>query len=227
MLNDFYIDGECSRLHNLYVTGHVYGAPQRDQEFISVPGRNGDLVIDNGRYHNIEVRYECGLLDIHKIDAVKAWLFNSIGYRELSDTYDPDHFRIANFQGPIDPNTWRNKTGQFDVIFNCKPFRYRKDGIVPVIMPAPGSIYNAYHPCEPKLTIYGTAGAVKIGDQVITLSDIDGYVTIDGGNAFKDTVNKNGTVSMPDQIFLNNGENAIAISSGITRVEIVPRWCEL
>lgn len=225
--NDFYLDGECSSLHNLYVTGHVYGAPERDLDYISVPGRNGDLVIDNGRYKNLEVLYECGLIDIHDIDAVKAWLYNGAGYRELTDTYDPDHFRYASFAGPVNPETWRNRVGQFEVIFNCKPFRYRKDGLTPITLTASGSVYNAYHRSEPKLVIYGTAGTVTIGTQTITLTAIDEYVTIDGGNAFKGTTNKNNTVSMPDQLFLLPGENAITIGEGISSMEIIPRWCEL
>lgn len=226
-LHDFYLDGVCSSQYGLYLTGHAYGAPRRDQSYVSVPGRNGDLVIDNGRYENAVVSYDCLLMDIRSIDVVKQWLYDSVGYRELMDSYEPDYLRYANFQGGIAPESRPDGTGKFSVEFSCKPFRYRKDGLLPITLTASGSLFNAYHQSEPKLIIYGTSGSVVIGNQTITLSAIDGYTVIDGGNAFKGTTNKNNTVTMPDQIFLAHGENAITISGNITSVEIIPRWCEL
>lgn len=38
----------------------TYGAPERDVEAVAVPGRNGDLIFDNGRFTNAEVYYDIG-----------------------------------------------------------------------------------------------------------------------------------------------------------------------
>lgn len=38
----------------------TYGAPERDVSMVSIPGRNGDLVFDNGRFTNAEVYYDIG-----------------------------------------------------------------------------------------------------------------------------------------------------------------------
>lgn len=37
----------------------IASSPERDVNVISVPGRNGDLVIDNGRFKNITIEYKC------------------------------------------------------------------------------------------------------------------------------------------------------------------------
>lgn len=38
----------------------TYGAPERDVEMVAIPGRNGDLIFDNGRFTNAEVYYDIG-----------------------------------------------------------------------------------------------------------------------------------------------------------------------
>lgn len=43
--------GECSKDFGLYISGSgAFNAPERDIETVEVPGRNGSLIIDNGRY---------------------------------------------------------------------------------------------------------------------------------------------------------------------------------
>ena len=37
----------------------TFSAPKRDLDTVSVPGRSGDLTMDNGRYNNITVTYPC------------------------------------------------------------------------------------------------------------------------------------------------------------------------
>ena len=37
----------------------LYNAPKRNVENISVPGRNGDVIIDHGNWENIDVTYSC------------------------------------------------------------------------------------------------------------------------------------------------------------------------
>ena len=43
--------GVNSADYGIYITGEaVYNAPERDVEFVEVPGRNGALTLDNERY---------------------------------------------------------------------------------------------------------------------------------------------------------------------------------
>ena len=36
---------------------NVFSAPEYDVTFQSIPGRNGDLILPNGRYPNVQVTY--------------------------------------------------------------------------------------------------------------------------------------------------------------------------
>lgn len=40
-----------------------YKGAARDVTYISVPGRSGDLITDNGKYKNIDIPYDCILLN--------------------------------------------------------------------------------------------------------------------------------------------------------------------
>ena len=47
--------------YGIYITGEsVYDAPERAVEMVKVPGRNGALALDQGRWENIEVSYPAG-----------------------------------------------------------------------------------------------------------------------------------------------------------------------
>ena len=54
----FFFNGYTSYEMGLIVEGkNIWGGPQKDFEMISVPGRDGDVVFDHGRYKNVEVSY--------------------------------------------------------------------------------------------------------------------------------------------------------------------------
>ena len=47
--------------YGIYISGDgVYNAPERAVEFVDVPGRNGAIALDQGRYNNIEITYPAG-----------------------------------------------------------------------------------------------------------------------------------------------------------------------
>ena len=90
-----------------------------------------------------------------------------------------------------------------------------------------GSIENPTEfESKPLLRVYGT-GTLGIGSQSITISQADVYTDIDCEmmDCFKGTANKNANVSFSDYNFptLMPGTNGISLT-GITKVEITPRW---
>lgn len=114
----------------------TYNAPERDIEYVSVPGRNGDIILDNGRYNNISVTYPVNI-ETHlpaKARALSEFLMSHKGYFRLEDSYHPDEFRMAQFAGPIDiDSTGRhNRYGTTSLTFNCMPQRFLKSGELPV-----------------------------------------------------------------------------------------------
>ena len=77
----------------------TFNAPARDVSFQTVPGRNGDLLFDNGRFENVSVTYPAFISRRFqpRIDDLRAFLAGQIGYQILRDTYHPDEFRQAAF----------------------------------------------------------------------------------------------------------------------------------
>lgn len=118
--------------HFVWISGEgTYKAPKRSVEYISVPGRNGDLIVDNGKWENIEVTYPAFIpYDFPEhMKEFRAELCKKLGYHRLEDTYHPDEFRLASFSDGLEPSTTQwNKGGTFDLSFNCKPQRYLKSG---------------------------------------------------------------------------------------------------
>ena len=53
----------------------IYNGPQPDFELISVPGRDGDVILDHGRYRNVEVSYTVSFIGTkEKAAALRQWL---------------------------------------------------------------------------------------------------------------------------------------------------------
>lgn len=235
MMNFFVYDGKNSQDLGLLISGEkTYNSPSRDVTTVSIPGRSGDLIIDNRRYNNVEISYTVSFRkDVpEKTRALKAWLLSNAGYRRLEDTYQPEYFRLAAISNATAFEISINRYGTAELIFNCNPFLFSKDGEQTVSIPASGGrIYNPeYFESQPIITVYGNGnGVLSVNNINYNLSDIDGYVTInsDVGLVYKGTENKNSTVNFIEFPTLQVGENIIDWTGGITKVEIIPRWCTL
>lgn len=134
MINHLIFDGKSSLDYGVYIGGQgTFNAPQRDVTKVSVPGRNGDLIMDNGRYLNIKVAYNIVVMEEfkEKTDAIREWLLKPTTYVRLEDTYHPGEYRMAVVSGGLDFETSAfNATGKTTVIFDCKPQRFLKSGEV-------------------------------------------------------------------------------------------------
>lgn len=228
MIHKFYLDNQCSRDFGLLIdTPKVYGSPAADVEYVSVPGRDGDIPISKNRYANYTLAYPAGLKGnvAHKLRLIKAWLNSSRGYRKLWDTYDRDYYRYAAFAADIDPGVTAD-IANFDITFNCKPFRYRFDGDNEISATGTLNILNPeIFEAKPLITVYGTDGTLTVNNKNIIISAISGYVTIDTEtqNAYKGTANKNATINTA-AVSLVAGLNTIQASGSITSYKIIPRW---
>lgn len=204
-----------------------YSAPTRSVDFIEVPGRNGDLLIDNGNYTNTKAFFDVVVTrEIEKnTDRLKYLLYSQKGYQRLYDSDLKGFYRMASFNSGFE--IMSNDGGVIRIEFDCKPFKYDILGENAVIFTGDGNLYNKYfEPSRPIITVYGSGqGNVYIGNQNIAISNVDEYVTIDAEmqDAFRGLQNKNATVNTADIVLLP-GNNAISFSGGVTSVEIKPRW---
>lgn len=132
MIHYFTFGDVSTANYNVWVSGSgVYDSPERDVEFISIDGRNGDLIQDNGRFHNLEVTYPCFIARtfLDNFDNFRSQMHLQRGYQKLWDSYHPLEYREAVLSAPIHPHAGvLNRDGTFDITFNCKPQRFLLEG---------------------------------------------------------------------------------------------------
>lgn len=236
-MRKFWFGGRCSAEFGMMATGSgTYNAPERDLEMISIPGRNGDLILDNGRFRNIPVTYPISICRdfARKAEAARAWLLSETGYRKLEDEYNPDFFRLGVFKGPIDFDvSFLSRTGEASLTFDCKPQRFYRAGEHPVLLMAPGSLWNpSGFPALPRIILYGNgSGTLTVGETVVEVKSLDGHLILDSDtqNAWRTTGNggiitQNGAIYAPDFPVLGKGRTPVTWTGGIETVEIIPRW---
>ena len=232
MRNWLSYDGKSSKDFGVYISGlNTFGAAERDQESISVAGRNGDLTIDNGRFRNVVVSYPAFIYrDFESnVAAFRNYLLSRTSYKRLEDTYHPDEFRLAKFTGSFDADVVNTLVaGEFNITFDCYPQRFLKRGEKPYTFNSAGNIRNDFEQTAlPLVRVYGD-GAVTINGITITINGSDTYTDIDCDlqEAYKDTLNvsKNNTITLNDGEFFNlsSGDNAVSFTA--SQIIIIPRW---
>lgn len=179
--------------YGVYLTGEaVYNAPERAVEIVSVPGRNGDIIIDKGRYENIEVTYKAGMYGddqeafAAKIAAFRSAVLSQRGYVRISDDYNPDEYRMGVYVSGLEADVFHySSAAEFDIVLNCKPQRFLTSGDTVQSFTATGTIENPTSEIAlPLLNVKGT-GSVQIGDSVATLQNKTlGDFLINGAQSF-------------------------------------------
>jgi len=220
---------------------NVFSAPEYEVDFLSIPGRDGDLISGSGRFPNVQVTYSVFIPAktiselSQKITAVKGWLYSGLNaYHELTDTYDTEFTRKAVFAGKLDIEDQMNRIGIFTISFSCQPFRYSTEGQQGVMLTSGGVITNPYpFVSKPMMTFAGSgAGTLTIqsanSNATWTLSDVDG-LTIDSEQmlCYSGTESKNDTVSGDGFPLLYPGDNIFTFTGDITAVAVLPRWCSI
>ena len=217
------------RIQVAHPPGYAY--PERDYTITHIPGRNGDIIQDNGCYKNVERTYEVSF-DAPNEDfatyanAVSAWLHSTTGYARLEDSYEPNYYRMATYQESNIFENLYNQAGTATIVFECKPQRFLKtgDNIITIqnsltIMNPTG--FEAY----PLFKVTGTSGVLTVNGNSITFSSIDDFVMLDCElqDAYKENINKNSTISGTFPV-LKTGSNMISWTGDISSVTMKPRW---
>ncbi|MBO5023580.1 MAG: phage tail family protein [Clostridia bacterium] len=236
MINHFTFNGynSYSDMGMIITETPVFPSPERDVDFVSIPGRSGDIIKDNGRFKNITVPYKMafwkdGTPLSTLINNIKAMLLSEAGYFKLCDTYHPGYFRYAAVSGSVSFARKMELIGSGTIRFNCKPFLYRDDGEEITSFTSAGTLENPEaFPSKPYIKITGSGNITMIVNNAsFVFKDVEEYIEIDSEMmiAHKGTLSAN--VKMYTQNFpeLLPGENSISWNGNVTSVEIKPRWC--
>lgn len=221
----------------VFVSGSgSFDAAEFDVDKYEIPGRNGDLILSNNRYKNVEITYPAFIPKafMDKVQNVRNWLRSSKVYARLEDTYDMDHYRLGIPTGvqSFSPEN-RNDGANFEMTFDCKPQRFLKVGETPETVEAePYSIENpTLFDARPLFTVTNPAegDVIMVNGQAITFMDgYSGTVFIDCEtmNAFSGAANLNSIIQATDFPVLVPGTN-IVTWTGAGECTMTPRWWEL
>ena len=228
----FIYNGRSSADFGLVLSGEdTWKKPLPDFERRQIPGRNGDLILSNKRYANVDIKYRVGIrrnFDSN-FSAFMNFLLKEPGYHRLEDSYHMEYYRMAVLDKEVSPElSALNRSGSFDLVFSCKPQQYLKSGEKKQILEGSGTVYNpTSYDAKPLIRIYGS-GVLLVGGEAVTISENDSYIDLDCEmeDAFRETLNMNAYVELASGDFpvLTPGNNTITFGSGITRAEIIPRW---
>lgn len=174
----FTFNGISARQYGVYVTDvNVFDSAQREVEYITIPGRNGQFALDHGRFENVTVKYSCAMGADSETDFAQAIsdfrnaLASVKGYKRLEDDMNPDEYRMAVFSAGITAPTLNRKAATFDVEFNCKPQRYLTSGETAVSVASGATVTNpTLFEASPLIKCKGT-GTINIDGQEITVSN--------------------------------------------------------
>lgn len=198
---------------------------------IQIPGRNGTLTPLNSKtFSNKELKYECYIpngMQTH-LDNLSDFLNSFQGYQRLEDSIHSNYYRMARFNGSFSVDNKDKQGSTFVLEFDCMPQKWLKTGQKVTTLTANGSITNPTNQfSKPILKIYGS-GEVAIGSfKFKILTPGTSYIEIDCEtlNAYEGLNNRNSNVQLlPSGLSLAPGSNGIVLGTGITKIEIIPRW---
>lgn len=230
-MRDYFRFGDIeTAFYGVYVfPGNVDATSARAFEQMSIPGRNGVLLMDEGRYEDTTHEYDVICIGTEQLERLRANLLSMNGYHKLEDSFHKDEFYkafvVSAPETVINPH---RDMSRMRVIFQRRPERWLKAGEQVVHVTDTKVLSNpTRYEAHPLLRFYGD-GTAEIGDVTVTTSGVDGYVDLDTetmqaykGNALQ---NSKVTVSGLYMPTLKAGETGITTT---VVMDITPRWWRL
>ena len=234
----FIYDNKNSKDFNIKIKSiNNLSSPQRSIEKVSVLGRNGELIIDNGNFENfiltIECYLNCSSEDKNVISKeIKRWLQSDFSYKKLILGNDTEFYYEAYCDTKLDFEYVSSNFESFLISFSCKPYKKETNEDIITITEST-NIYNSYMPSSPLIKVVGSGNIViNINNQELILKGLEDEIEVDCEfmNAYK-KVNDN-IVLLNNKMYsdfpiLEAGENQISFEGNVSKIEITPRWVVL
>lgn len=253
MRSYFLFNGQRSTDFGLNIEEYpAYTTAQRRVTEFEQPYSNGVWLYDTGRFGNASAEYAVYLKAQRRrlpeaAARVATWLQGPSGYQVLTDTYDPEHFRLARFAGPLDLSSWFHWYGRATLEFTCLPQRWLYSGQSPTTLtgvldgssntPRVATILNPGMPSLPLVTLRrsgsSSGGWLQVGGRSIYVSipasgitidfeQMTGYAPGDPGTPLTDSV-----ATWSEQLEIPSGASEIRWGDFAETIEITPRWWHL
>ena len=226
--------GEASSDYGMVIAeAPSFDKPTRKNTVYNVPGRNGAIIFQEDAFEDITRSYRVWIADDAKKDlgetihALTAWLYSNKGYQRLEDSFEPEIFRLAYYNGGNNVSNELMQYGETTLAFVCRPERFYKSGELPLSVSNGAKINNSTRfTAKPLIHIEGSGTVtISIGGNTMSASITD-YINIDCEtmNAYRLAAeNKNAQVSGAFPQILP-GINTIGITGSVTSCVITPRF---
>lgn len=240
--NNFFIyDGMPTNEWGLIINGDAtWDSSEWDiATTVKIPGRSGDLFSTDGRYKNFKMEYkDCWLpKNFHTLfpEIRSFFLARTNRYYKLEDTYHPNEYLRAVFDGTLKPSyDSYNDAGKFDITFNCMPQRWLKQGdAVHYVKSGDALINPTRYDAKPLLRVFGY-GALTVGDITLHIAQnnfpfvdvdcdmYDAYCVDQSANEYLTFDLTNKYFDFP--VFKGSEKTRITYDNTIEKLEVYPRW---
>ena len=233
-MGSFTFNGVSSTTHGLRVTSdYVINSTGNDVETVSVPGRDGDLLISKNRLKSVTIELPCTVLSSRKLtDAesdISNWL-NVDGYKDLTLSWDPDFIYRSAFIETFEIASLMRQFGKVKLNFLTYPVKFYKQGRTTQTL-SNGATVNGLGnvKANPVITLVGSGDCtLTINGRKTKLRAVQNTITLDmqARQAFSgnlpawDKVVRAPQYQMP---YLDAGRNLISWDGDFT-VKMAPYW---
>lgn len=224
----------------------LYKTASRNMTFEKVNGSDGDIIVDNENYNNVDIEYNVNTLSYLLPDTepqiieqkfVDSFLNADGTYKVLRDTYHEGYFTHAICVTPPDLKPIGNRHFETTLKFNRKPFWYSDSGQEKVFIKTSGTFYlnnPEKYISKPYFKVIGSGSfSLTVNGVTMSISKYTDYIEIDCAkyNVHKNGVSKNNVVTGDYFPYFKPGKNEITITPDskvdFIRLEIIPNWRRL
>jgi len=211
-----------------------FASPRRDVNVVQISGRDGDLIMDNGRYESVIRSVPCRLeapigIDIEVlINKINNWLIDDGGFHEFEWDNDPDFKCLARVEGDVVSQRVLSRYGKMVVRFRMHPVKYLKSSLEERPITTNTNVINTFNiDAKPIIRIVGSGDmTLNIGGRPLMLRGIGGGCIID--TETQTITDLEGRITLFDRMrspfpVLRPGNNAITFSGNDIQVFMTPR----
>lgn len=225
--------GDRASDHNIKIVKRPgIPAPVADYKEVSIPGRDGNIYIDEGTVEDIVIQVEMNYMCKHNEwfenwRVAKEWLMQK-GMNRLMFGDDPEYFYYVKKVELSDADRVCREIGRFSAEFHCNGYQYLLSGQKEYsLSEVADNPYNVAHPVylvtgegNCTLTVNGKTFVANVGQNVTIDTDRMIAYRLDGT-----LVNTAVTGDYAD-LYLKPGKNTLSVTSGFN-VKVIPRWRRL
>ncbi|MFV0553000.1 MAG: distal tail protein Dit [Anaerorhabdus sp.] len=204
-------------------------APERVYDEISIPGRNGSLLVDRKVYQNVQIEIEINYISNpnewnDKFRKLKNILNNAAGKKLMFSDDQLYFYRIKKCI--IGSNERIFKIGgMIRPMFVLEPFQYVKSGLD--VLHNPSSLNNEFDESYPIYQIQGEGMCTLTVNGKSITANIGQNLTIDTNRRLSyrndGTLMNTSLKGYYEDLCLQHGENKIEVSAGFS-LDVIPNW---